>query len=164
MYKQFAFEADVNESLNDIPLAVRRKLDLAALRISLQGWQHLSREARETLCQLPVETANELATYRKVMGEVCNAAGIAVRSVEDVLTAVRPWNAMPLPTAVLDYVCGLGGRIDSKLWRSFDEETRYAFWRLTFPKRCHEQMRSLLVELGLGSERLTSRYLDEFET
>ena len=56
MYKRFTFEGDIHESLDCVPLSVRRKLDLAALKISLDGWQQLSRAERLSLCHLPVDS------------------------------------------------------------------------------------------------------------
>lgn len=163
MYKQFAFEGQLHESLTRPPLTVRRKLDLAALKISPAGWQALPRAARLALCHLPVDSSDELEAYRKIMRDVCAAAGVPIRPLEGTLAAVRPWNNADVPQAVLDYVSSLGGWVDVNLWCGFDEETRYAMWKLTYPKRQPHELRALLVELGLASGAATSNYYDEFE-
>ena len=46
MYKRFEFEGAIHDTLECVPMSVRRKLDLATLKISLAGWQALSRAER----------------------------------------------------------------------------------------------------------------------
>ena len=83
MYLRFAFEGDVHETLATIPLAVRRKLDLAGLKLSLAGWTALSRAERLAVCHLPVESQADLEVYREALrGFAVRASSLEERFVE----------------------------------------------------------------------------------
>src|SRR5207248_8286849 len=82
MYLRFAFEGDVHETLATIPLAVRRKLDLAGLKLSLAGWTALSRAERLAVCHLPVESRADLEIYREALRGFAERAGHPVVPLE----------------------------------------------------------------------------------
>jgi hypothetical protein len=149
MYMRFAFEGDIHDSLECVPLSVRRKLDLAALKISLQGWQRLSRAERLTLCHLSVDSEQERNIYREVMLAFCERAAVPLRELEDANAATRAWNAPSVPPAVALCLGELGGALTDGAWRSLDEERRYALLKLSDPKRNLVKIRALLLELGL---------------
>ncbi len=83
MYRRFAFEGAVHATLETVPLAVRRKLDLAGIRITIFGWRALPREDRLSLCHLPVETAEDVAVYREVLMRFTARTGIPVDLIPD---------------------------------------------------------------------------------
>ena len=61
MPRVFSFERALWEALDLVPMAVRRKLDLAELKLSPEGWQMLSLDDRRALrdaeprCDMPAK-------------------------------------------------------------------------------------------------------------
>ena len=53
----FDFEADFTSDLRCIPMAVRRKLDLAGVKLKLSHWGALAGHERQRLVQWPDATA-----------------------------------------------------------------------------------------------------------
>jgi hypothetical protein len=151
MYKRFAFEGDIHDSLECVPLSVRRKLDLAALKISLEGWQQLSRAERLALCHLSVDSEPELGVYREIIRAFCERASVPVKPLEDAHAASRTWNAPSVPAAIAGRLRELGASLTDPAWRSLDEESRYALLKLSDPKHNPLKIHALLVELGVIS-------------
>jgi hypothetical protein len=149
MYRRFDFEGDIHASLECVPLTVRRKLDLAAIKISLEGWQRLPREERLCLCHLPVDTAEEIAVYREVLLGFCERRAVASRALPDPAVEGRPWNAASVPALLGERASALGASLDDATWSRLDEESRYALLKLADPGRGPEKLEAALVELGL---------------
>ena len=59
MIRKFKFEDEMHESLQCVPMAVRRKLDRVGLKIGLEQWKSLDRGERLAICHLPVDSAEE---------------------------------------------------------------------------------------------------------
>ena len=59
MIRKFKFEDEMHESLQCVPMAVRRKLDRVGLKIGLEQWKSLDRGERLAICHLPVASAEE---------------------------------------------------------------------------------------------------------
>jgi hypothetical protein len=149
VYRRFAFEGDIYESLDCVPLSVRRKLDLAELKISLEGWQALPRAERLTLCHLPVDSLGELDVYRQVMQSFCERASVPLKKLEDLNAAARAWRSPEVPEALKARVASLGVPLDDDRWSNLDEEVRYALLKLADPKRNPLKLQALLIELDL---------------
>ena len=149
MYKRFEFEGDIHSSLECVPLTVRRKLDLAGIKISLDGWQRFPREERLCLCHLPVESPLEIDVYREVLLAFCEKRGAATKPLHDPAVDSRLWNSATLPPAVRERTEALRASLDDVGWSELDEESRYALLKLADPKRNPEKIEAALVELGL---------------
>lgn len=149
MYKRFAFEGDIHASLECVPLTVRRKLDLAGIKISLAGWQCLARDERLCLCHLPVDSADEIVIYREVLLAFCLRRDVACKRLEDPLVDARAWNAKVVPPQLRERAAALESWLDDKTWSRLDEESRYALLKLTDPKRTPEKLAAALIELEL---------------
>jgi hypothetical protein len=152
MYMRFAFEGDIHDSLACVPLSVRRKLDLGGLKISLEGWQRLSRGERLALCHLSVDSDQERGIYREVMLAFCERASVPLKELEDANASSRAWNAPDVPPPVAVRLGELGGSLTDGAWRSLDEESRYALLKLSDPGRNPLKIRALLLEFGLLPE------------
>ncbi|HSN98932.1 MAG TPA: nitrate reductase associated protein [Candidatus Nanopelagicales bacterium] len=146
VYRQFTFEGDVHVALDCVPLAVRRKLDLAALKISLAGWQALPRAARLSLCHLPVESAEEVAVYAEVLRGFAGDAGVALSALPEV--GREAWSAAAAAERLRARL-GEEAPGEAEVGR-LDEEERYAIVKLAEPRREVGKLRLLLGELGLG--------------
>src|SRR3954447_6859805 len=94
MYRRFAFEGAVHDTLDTVPLAVRRKLDLAGIRVSVFGWRELPREDRLSLCHLPAETAEDVAVYRGVRRRFAARNGIPIEPVPGTPSNRRAWGPL----------------------------------------------------------------------
>ena len=149
MYKRFAFEGEVHQSLSCVPLTVRRKLDLAGMKISLDGWQRLPREERMALCHLPVDGPDELTTYQEIMRGFCDRHGVECKPLTGVDEARRSWSGPDIPEAVAARVGELGLALAPAAWRALDEESRYALLKLSDPRQAAAKLRAVLAELGL---------------
>jgi hypothetical protein len=149
MYKRFSFEGDIHTSLECVPLTVRRKLDLADIKLSLAGWQQLSRAERLCLCHLPVDLPEDLAIYREVLLAFCQRADVRWHKLSDPVAESRAWNADKVPAPLREWVRRLNAALDDQAWVRLDEESRYALLKLTDPKRTPEKLVAALIELGL---------------
>jgi len=150
MYKQFAFEGEIHQSLSCVPLAVRRKLDLAGLKISLAGWQALTRPERLALCHLPVDGSGALAVYREVMRGFCDRHAVALGALPAVADQDRPWDTRQVPASVTARLVEAGGALAEARWQALDEESRYGLLKMAEPKQALVKFQALLAELGLS--------------
>ncbi len=148
MYRRFAFEGDIHASLSLVPLVSRRKLDLSRLKISLAGWQALSREERLSLCHLPVDSEEDLAVYREVLQGFAARAGVPLEALWGEHPTPADWS----PAALLGRLrARLGERegLDEARLSRLGEEERYALHKLAEPRREPDKLRLALAELGL---------------
>ena len=150
MYKPFAFEGEVHQSLSCVPLAVRRKLDVAGLKISLEGWQLLTREERLALCHLPVDSDAEVAVYQEIMRGFCARHAVPLKPLTEVRDHGRSWNSDDIPVPVADRLHELGRALPVAAWRALDEESRYALLKLADPKQAAAKFLAVLAELGFA--------------
>ena len=58
--RRFEFEAEMYETLSCVPMAVREKLDRAAIKISHQQWLALELSERRFIRELSVDTDRQL--------------------------------------------------------------------------------------------------------
>jgi hypothetical protein len=150
MYRRFRFEGDIHATLDCVPLTVRRKLDLAGLKISLEGWQALPFAERLALCHLPVDTDADLIAYRDVMRGFCEQAGVPLKPLENV--DPRLWRGSTVPSIVRGRLDANRLQLSDEDWRELDEETRYSLVKLADPKRNPAKLPWLMAELGLAPE------------
>lgn len=154
MYRQFVFEGDVHQALDCVPLVVRRKLDVAGLKISLAGWQALTRAERLALCHLPVDGAEDLAVYQEVMRAFAERAGAELKALPATETDAGAWAASAVPERVRTRAVELGcGAALEARWAGLDEEARYALHKLADPKREPGKLAAALGELGIVGAR-----------
>ena len=140
MYLRFAFEGDVHETLQTIPLAVRRKLDLSGLKLSLAGWTALSRAERLAVCHLPVDSASDLEVYREALRGFAERAGHPVTPLEEGPLDPASWGPGQVAAAI-------GDRIRAAEWAALSEEARYVLVKLADPRRSPEKFNLALAEL-----------------
>lgn len=132
------------ETLDCVPLAVRRKLDLAGLKIALAGWQSLPRAERLALCHLPVDGAGDLDVYREVLRDFAARAGAPLKELPEVTPAA--WGIDAVPERVAERVSALGRELTTSRWRTLDEETRYCLWKYATTKDDPAKIAALFAE------------------
>ncbi|HWN57869.1 MAG TPA: nitrate reductase associated protein, partial [Methylomirabilota bacterium] len=59
MIRKFKFEDEMHESLQCVPMAVRRKLDRVGLKVGLEQWKALDRGERFAICHIPADSGEE---------------------------------------------------------------------------------------------------------
>ncbi|MGV1793703.1 nitrate reductase associated protein [Rhizobium sp. A37_96] len=78
----FEFEKDFADNLRCIPMAVRFKLDIAGIKLSLRQWSGFERMERRWLLEQPCETPAEVKAYRDRLTDVIrNRTGEAARQI-----------------------------------------------------------------------------------
>ncbi len=63
MPRIFSFERELHATLDLMPLAIRRKLDLAGVKLSLDGWQAMAIADRRALVEAEVGDDASLAAF-----------------------------------------------------------------------------------------------------
>ena len=63
----FDFEQDFSKAFQCIPMAVRYKLDLSGVKLSLSQWKRFTETDRRDSLLRPCETAAEISQYRDTM-------------------------------------------------------------------------------------------------
>lgn len=144
MFRRFAFEEDLYPTLSCVPLAVRRKLDLAGQKISLAGWQALPRADRLALCHLPVDGQEELDVYREVLRDFAARAGAPLKELP--LLTPETWGPGAVPERVAARASELGRPLDAATWSALGEEERYCLWKYASTKDDVARVAALFAE------------------
>lgn len=88
----FEFEADFVDTLRCVPMAVRFKLDMAGVKLSLRQWSRLTPEDRFERLMAPCETPQEIADYRQALARlVAERTGDVAKDLPP--DATVPWQA-----------------------------------------------------------------------
>src|SRR5688500_15694362 len=69
----FEFETDFAGALYCIPMAVRRKLDLCGVKVSLKQWNRFTLEQREHLVARECNTPDETDAYEREVARLLEA-------------------------------------------------------------------------------------------
>ena len=146
MDTRFRFEGEEEASLEYMPLDLRRKLDLAALRLSLAAWQAMSLDDRASLCAQDVTDDASATAFRERVIALARAVG---HDVPDSPKAATVWREASAPEAVVTRAAALGVDVGLAGWSSLDEARRYALYRLADPRKQADKFRSALEEFGL---------------
>jgi hypothetical protein len=143
MPRIFSFEREMYATLELVPLAVRRKLDLSGLKISLAGWQALPMADRRALVEAEVDDAASVARFTASLRAAAARSGVELRTIA--VPSPPPWRVPAAPEAVK-------ARLDDEAWARLDDEARYAVLHLAARRSDEHEARlaAALVELGLG--------------
>jgi hypothetical protein len=151
MPRIFSFERELYATLSLMPLSVRRKLDLAGLKLSLEGWQSLSGADRRALAEAEVEDDASVAAFTTALREAAARAGATLQPLPQ--SAAPPWRSRSVPPALAARVVEMGVSLPSAVWSGLDDDARFALVHLG-AKRSDEhgaRLLSALQELGIGS-------------
>jgi hypothetical protein len=149
LMRRFAFEADIYETLSCVPMAMRDKLDCAGLKISLEQWQSFKLSQRRRLCDLPIDTSEQLATFsdliHQLMFKHCGAAPKNLSTEQQL--AARPPSIVPeLLTTNASLV---GSELKQEQWLRLTEDERYALMKLGGGQRVKRNFAIALREFRL---------------
>lgn len=146
----FQFEQDKYYALRRIPMAMRIKLDLCGIKLSLRDWSKFSRSDREALAALPYATEAQLAAFRARVEQL-------VTAIEGDSTTTAPC-VRPAPWELKDEVPGSVSRqLDTlgvpaptvEQWMALTDLQRYALIKLTREGGKNEKLPAALKEFRL---------------
>ncbi|MCP9816249.1 nitrate reductase associated protein [Synechococcus sp. GreenBA-s] len=144
----FAFEADFTADLRCIPMAVRRKLDLAGVKLKLQHWSELGAQERAELLAWP-DDAGAIEALRAHLLARSAALGPG-RAKELPRPLDEPWQqGERLPELVAASCRQLGLAVGGAGWAGLDELQRFALVKLSHPGHEHRNLPRALAEFGL---------------
>jgi hypothetical protein len=146
MYLRLELEGDLHRTLEFIPLAVRRKLDLAGLKLSLKAWTAMTRAERLAVCHLPVDGEGDLEIYREALTGFAERAGHPVAPLEGGSVDPAAWSAARIPATV----AARAPNLMLSQWSALPEEARYVLFRLAEARRSPEKLDAALRELRLS--------------
>lgn len=131
MFRRFKFEDEVHQSLSCVPMAVRRKLDRIGVKLSLDQWQHLTRNERLAICHLPVESGEEREATRSFIEEavLTRSKSPAKALPEEVRRSADP--PMEPPADLIELARVNGMAIGQAEWERLDSDERYALLKLS---------------------------------
>lgn len=144
------FEAEYADSLAFIPLAVRRKLDLAGAKISLSQWSALSFDARRALLLDPVSETTSASLWKSLLDASLREAG-AEGSKAIAVDESPSWNDLRrVPHDVTAQASSVGIQIPLEAWASLDELFRFALAKLSRPGHENRNFLAAVREAGIG--------------
>jgi hypothetical protein len=148
----YAFERDIDETLSLMPLALRYRLDVVGLKLSLAPWQRLSPAERRMLAELPVGSPTEVAAAReRVLRAALDVGATAtLRSLEPV---ELPWRLPRAFEVVANAAHVWNLPLDRSAWSTLDDEARFVLHHLSNPLRRRAVFRAALTVLGLAPPR-----------
>jgi hypothetical protein len=141
----FNFEADFSSDLRCLPMAVRRKLDLAGVKLKLVQWHGLSSAERLSLLQWK-DDSNSLKEMRKWLLARSNSLPDGPAKPLEPARSCAWQQADILPGEVALSCAQLGLKIEPKRWANLDELERFALIKLSHPGHEHRNLPSALLE------------------
>jgi len=146
----FQFEKDFAGALYCIPMAVRRKLDLSGVKVSLKQWNRFTLEERERMVAQSCETSGESDDYGRFVVSVIEA-----RTSEPAQVLERDdgaeWNdTNSVPQRVVDYSMERDVVPPTPAqWAALSPLQRFAIFKLTRPGHTNENFVPAMREFGL---------------
>jgi hypothetical protein len=146
----FAFEQDFVATLRCIPMAVRLKLDVSGIKLSLRQWSRFTVGDRRALLQVPCRRLGEVAAYRAALVDlvVQRAHELAKPLAE---TPCGQWDERShLPTRVVEFAAGLGLRAPTiRQWAGLTRLQRFTLIKLTRDSHDNVNFAPAMREFGL---------------
>ena len=144
----FDFEADFTADLRCIPMAVRRKLDLAGIKLKLQHWSELHEAERAELLAWADDHAAIEALRQHLLER---SAALSAGQAKDLPRAdAEPWQqATQIPDVLAASCAQLGLELPSGGWAELTELQRFALVKLSHPGHEHRNLPRALAEFGL---------------
>ncbi len=149
----FEFEKDFAGSLRCIPMAVRFKLDLCGIKLSLRQWSRFEGPERRWLLEQPCKTPPDVETYRVALTEfIARRTGEQAKSID--ADEEVAWTASDsVPAVVTSQAVSRGVTPPTgNQWSRLTDLQRFALLKLTRPGHDNENFVPAMREFGLLSE------------
>jgi hypothetical protein len=143
----FGFETDFAADLRCLPMAVRRKLDLAGVKLKLHHWHGLTPWERQLLLVWP----DDPTAIRTLAGWLLERSAALSGGPAGPLPPAcgTPWQqGLSWPEAVLASCAQLNLSIRPEGWGELDELQRFALVKLSHPGHEHRNLPRALAEFG----------------
>lgn len=151
MTDRFSFEDDLGAALEFMPLDMRRKLDLAGLKLSLAAWQALSEGERRALAEAPLASDDDAAAFGARVEALAAARGQQVTRLEASARGHHEWREPAARELVAARAAELGVPFASERWTGLGDDARYALVRLARPEKSADKLKRALEAFGLTS-------------
>jgi len=148
----FQFEADFVGSLQCIPMQVRMKLDNCGVKLKLVHWNQFSQQERQTLVDMPCNTAREHQTYRDwLQNLVVLKTGELAKELK--VDPAPPWlNNREIPDSVLAKIQSCQIKLSLPQWSNLTPAQRFALIKLSRPSHENKNFIPALQEFGIISK------------
>jgi len=144
----FGFEADFNTDLRCIPMVVRRKLDLAGVKLKLVHWGELSPPERQELVDWRDDPGAMAALREHLLRRTAQLSAGPAKALPPALEESWQQDAS-WPQAVLASCQQLGLEPDPSGWSRLSELQRFALVKLSHPGHEHRNLPLALAEFGV---------------
>lgn len=146
MFHRYDYEAEYYPSLSRLPLDLRRKLDVAGIKISLKDWLAISLEERTVLCHLPCDSAEEQRVFTEYIDFLAGKyLGNTSEKTEPMDSAL--WSEANVPAPVVQKSSALEAMVTANEWRCWQSYHRYALYKSAVSKSQPEAFEQVLRQL-----------------
>ena len=153
MIRKFKFEDEMHESLQCVPMAVRRKLDRVGLKIGLEQWKSLDRGERLAICHFPVDSAEECDGLGVFIREAMKRRfGVEPKSLTDAQRASAEPPASP-PGRVVTNARAAGFALSAEVWSGLDSDERFALLKMGDADTPSHNLAAALKEFSVPRDR-----------
>jgi hypothetical protein len=129
-------------------MAVRRKLDLAGVKLKLQHWSELEEAERGALLAWPDDPAGIEALREHLLARTTALSAGPAKELPR--PADEPWQqAVAIPEVLAASCAQLGLAVRGEGWAELDELQRFALVKLSHPGHEHRNLPRALAEFGL---------------
>jgi hypothetical protein len=149
MIRKFKFEDEMHESLQCVPMAVRRKLDRVGLKIGLEQWKSLDRGERLAICHLPVASEDECDALGVFIREAMKRRfGVEPKRLTDAQRASAEPPAAP-PIQVVAHAGEAGYDLSAAAWSRLDSDERFALMKMGDAQKPSHNLAAALKEFAV---------------
>ena len=146
----FSFETDFAGALYCIPMAVRRKLDLCGVKVSLKQWNRFTLEEREQLVSRSCDTPAETDAYQQEVAQLLQTRAGDTPQFLDRDAGTEWKNTATVPQRLIEYSDERGVTAPTQAqWAALTELQRFALFKLTRPGHTNENFIPAMREFGL---------------
>jgi hypothetical protein len=130
MIRKFKFEDEMHESLQCVPMAVRRKLDRVGLKIGLEQWKALDRGERLAICHIPTDSGEECDALALFIREtMMRRFGVEPKQLSNAARASAEPPATP-PNQLVAHAREAGFNLSGPIWAHLDADERFALMKM----------------------------------
>jgi hypothetical protein len=146
----FQFETDFAGALYCIPMAVRRKLDLCGVKVSLKQWNRFTLEQREHLVGRECDAPEEIDAYEREVARLLETRAGDTPELLDRAAGTEWKDTSVVPQRLIDYCQERDVAAPSLAqWAALTELQRFALFKLTRPGHSNENFIPAMREFGL---------------
>lgn len=146
MFHRYDYEAAFYPKLTRLPLDVRRKLDVAGIKISLKDWLGFSLEERLVLCHLPCDQDDERRVFTAYLDFLAGKYLGKPSEKTEPMDSAR-WSALAVPGEVAQKSGALGQAVTANEWRGWPSHHRYGLYKSAVSKSQPEAFEQVLKQL-----------------